>query len=366
VLIPVVPGAGAPPGVDLARLRALVLTSRLELLLLAVGLLVFALAPILDVSSTWEHIDWNGYADSARRWLNGGFLYGSGQLTGPYHPFENGGPGFSYPPAAVLLFVPFVGPGYPAWAIVNAAILATGVIALATREFQRHAPVAAALMLVVLALTRPYIEGLAVGNVNVALAGLFAWAWAFGRGSNALPGVAVAGGIVKPFLGALVFWTDRQHVIVSMLKAIVIAAAVVLVTLPIFGIGPWRDFLTTGRNVQPSCDVSLRAPMCALLPIAGPVTVFVFVAYGVVVSSLAVFARSELLGFAFIVVAMLGAQFEIFNHSFLYAIILGFASASRLATRLADRWSPSPLGSVAAAPREPMGTLEPQGSDGSA
>jgi hypothetical protein len=338
-----------------ARLRALQSAPRLDVALLVLAVAVVVAAPLIDVSSSWAHVDWNGYADAARRWLDGGLLYGSGQLDGPYHPFENSGPGFSYPPPAVLLFAPFVGPGYGAWAAANAAVLVSGVIAMAVREFGQRGALAAALMLLVLAVSRPYLEGLAVGNVNVALAGLFAWAWASGRGSRALPLIAVAGGLVKPFLGALVFWTDRRGVILSMLSAIAIATGLVVVTLPVFGIGLWRDYLTLGRNVQPLCDTSLRPLMCALLPYAGGATVFVIVAYGVIVSSLAVWAESELLGFALIVIAMLGVQFELFNHSFLYAMVLGFAAVSRLVKVLAARRQ-------AAVPRSPAPWAEPAGA----
>jgi hypothetical protein len=309
-----------------------------ELVVLAAAILAMAIIPILDYSSSWAHVDWDSYALGTRHWLETGQLYGAGQLDGPYQPFVNGGAGFSYPPPAVLLFVPFLSVGYLGWAIANTFVLVSGVIAIASREFNRHSALAAALMLLVLAQSRQYIEGLAVGNVNIALAGLFAWTWAFGRGSKAPAYLAVAGGVVKPFLGALVFFTDRRHLLSSIARAAALAIVVVVVTLPFLGTRPWTEYLTVGGNTQPLCSVSLRPLMCVVQPIAGNATTIVIVAYGLIVAALATIAESELLAFALIVMAMLGVQFELFNHSFLYALIFLFAATSRLAQWLQVRF----------------------------
>src|SRR5690349_5625316 len=154
-------------------------------------------APVVDQQVPYEFrlIDWRSYAGAAARFLDGQSLYLASQLSGPYRMFDVAGAGYVYPPPSVLLFLPFLVLGPTGWGVANAALFAIGLGAIVRRDFGQAAPLVFGVALAIVSLTRPYLDGMATGNINVGLAGVFACCWALGRDrSQWLAGV---GAVIK-------------------------------------------------------------------------------------------------------------------------------------------------------------------------
>src|SRR5439155_6538123 len=139
-----------------------------------------------------RHIDWVSYSRAAQRFLDGQSIYIPEQLAGPYEMARIAGLGYVYPPPSILLFVPFLALGPTVWAVANAALFATGLAAMARVGFGQYAGFAFGIALLAAGLTTPYLDAVVMGNINLALAGLFAWTWALGRGSHPLGLLAAA------------------------------------------------------------------------------------------------------------------------------------------------------------------------------
>jgi hypothetical protein len=305
-------------------------------LLIGAGIALIVL-PVMDVARVYNHADWNTYEQAARRWLAGDALYSAEQLAGPYSPIEIVGTGYVYPPPSILLFATFLPVGYLGWTAINVLLLVSGLAAIAVRELGRHAVLGLAVMLVVLAGSRPYIEGIAVGNINLGLAGVFAWAWALGRGSRAVPVLAGIGSAIKLFPAALAFWATPRSAVRAVLTAAGVTSGLAVVTLPLVGLGAWQDYVTAARHAEPICTLSARPLACLVIPFAGDATTLVLLLAGAVLATVAVFARSDVIAFAMIVVAVLVTQLELFSHSFLFVMVLGFAALCRSMRVYSDR-----------------------------
>lgn len=93
------------------------------------GLAVLLIVQEVSVFSSWSNpgCDWAIYRDAALRWLNGGSYFLPHQLLGP-RPLEFGD--VLYPPAALLLFVPFALLPWALWWIVPGAITVGALIRL--------------------------------------------------------------------------------------------------------------------------------------------------------------------------------------------------------------------------------------------
>jgi len=280
-------------------------------------LVFFLAAPFVIpyLSADVVHRDWTTYANAAARFLNHDALYSSMQLAGPYRGVDVAYSGFLYPPTAILVFAAALPFGPDAWTLLNATILGTGILA-ATRGRWWVGEIA----MLLFAVSRPYLEGAQVGNINVGLAGLVAWSWAWGRRPQ-LAVLAALAGLVKVFPAFLLAWP--KPVRRSMLTAAAIAVVVVSATLPILGIRSWLDYVVAGGNFVPTCDMAISPIACSV----GRPATLLLAGVLVVVST---FARHDLVAFGFIVTAMLVVQFEVFPHSALFLLVLGVVAASVL------------------------------------
>ena len=249
---------------------------RLEVLasaaLVATAIVLLVVLPAIDkvTAPPFRGIDWRFYELTANRFLAGQSLYVPRQLAGPFVASDLGINLYLYAPPTVLFLLPFLPIGWLSWTAINAIVFVTGIAAMARRDFGRHWVIAAAIALSIIAVGQPYIEAVVVGNVNLGLAGLFAWAWA-SRGRVGTSGViAAAGALVKVHPISLVALNPRGSIPRALAAALAVLVGVALVTLPIVGIQSWFDYVTAFSNLRPECGVGSHAPACALAEVAGP------------------------------------------------------------------------------------------------
>jgi hypothetical protein len=297
--------------------------------IIAIAIAVYVINPILDqrIPEVFRHIDWVSYSRAAQRFLDGQSIYAPEQLTGPYEMARIAGLGYVYPPPSILLFVPFLALGPTLWAVANAILFASGLAAMARVAFGRYAGLAFGIALLAAGLTTPYLDAMVMGNINLALAGLFAWTWALGRGSKSLGWLAAAGGLVKLHPFALAGWARPRDARRTIGTAIFVAVVVVLVTLPLVGISSWIDYERAATNARPLCGYGLDAVACRLIPVIGGLaTPALLVVAGLLVLA-AIRVEIDVLSFSLIVVAVLIAHPEIFGHTLLLVEVLLFALA---------------------------------------
>ena len=90
---------------------------------------------------------------------------------------------------------------------MNAGLFASGLAAMARRDFGRYAALAFGVALLLFGLSTPYLDAMVMGNSNLGVAGLFAWAWVLGRGARPIGVLAALGGVFKLHPFALAGWT---------------------------------------------------------------------------------------------------------------------------------------------------------------
>jgi Glycosyltransferase family 87 len=306
---------------------------------LLAGVIALILSPVMDnvTRPPFVGIDWRSYVETANRFLAGHSLYDPRQLVAPYSPVDVAPVGYLYAPPTILVFVPFLVLGPVAWAAANALLLATGIGAMAWRDFGRHAAIAAGVAFGVLAVGQPYRQAVVVGNINLGLAGLFAWAWAI-RGQPRLTGlVAGIGALVKLHPIALLALASPQSRVRTALAAVVVIALATIVSLPIVGLTAWGDYLTALANVRPLCGVGSNVLTCALEPVVGPMARVGVLLIAALIVLVALAARNDLLRFALLVLAIFVPLPEMFPHTLLYADVLLFATVCFAYAHLARR-----------------------------
>jgi hypothetical protein len=198
-------------------------------------------------------VDWQTYALAWQRATQGQSIYAPAQVAGSYALKSVVLIGYAYPPATVFLFGPFSSfpAGLVAWITVDLGILLTGVWALITRTWPDRRFLVFAIVLLVLAQFDPLKWGVATGNVSIAIAGGFMWAWLAGP---RLAGVAGAlAGFLKIAPGTLVAFALRSGWR-AVVPGLAVVAVLVLASLPILGVGSWGDYVTAMINAVPTCD----------------------------------------------------------------------------------------------------------------
>jgi hypothetical protein len=207
--------------------------------------------------------------------------------------------GYAYPPASLLLFMPFGSQpvGLCLWLALNIGLLASGVFAILRRELGNDAVLYLGVAILPVILWVGFIEGAMARNVTVGLSGLLAWSWALGRGRTSPVAIAVIG-IAKIFPATLLFWTTPSRLFRSLLTAGLIAGAWILVTLPIVRVEFWVDFFRSMGNVQPNCESYGSSVTCILQPVLGiTLAKMAAVCLAGAIGLGAVFVRKDLLAF---------------------------------------------------------------------
>jgi hypothetical protein len=274
-------------------------------------------------------IDWATYSRAVGRWVTGQAIYPAEQLGGPYYLFTMSGSGYAYPPASVPLMTPFapaVG-GLVLWELLIVGLYLSGLWAVVSLGFPRRRLEAFGVVLLATAFYFPAMQGFVAGNVNMATAGLIAWAWA----GLPRPGI-VAGvfGILKVFPAGVAVLYGARAVVVALTTMVVI----VLVTLPFVGLSSWSDFATALGYSQPACphDALIPSFACFVEPAVGTaVARFASLAVAAVLLVVAAIAGPTLVGVSAVVAAIMVPSADLHFHYWSMVLVLLVIAVARFA-----------------------------------
>jgi hypothetical protein len=286
----------------------------------------------LQAAGQSSFVDWRTYSHAVHRFLAGEPIYAATQLHGPYLMAKTVNIGYSYPPPSLLFLLPFASEpaGLVAWLAINATLLISGVAGILRRELGLGLAWALALTTLSLGIFYPFASGMAVGNVNVAIAGLFAWTWMLRDRAATIGALAGVAAIIKVFPGILIFWPQRRGTARATAVAALIVFALAFASLPLFGTDAWRDFVVALSNQQPTCRNDAVSVACIFVPVVGlGLGKLLGIAIGAVFVVLAVLARSPFVRFACIAGAMLAPVTDGWPHYWLFpyvVIVAGVAS----------------------------------------
>lgn len=311
---------------------------RLQWLLVLIGT-VAALAMV-----TWQvgvlaeanmlYVDWLTYSRAFERLAAGDPIYAGAQLGGPYHMTDTTRIGYSYPPASLPLLAPFAAfpVGLGVWFVLNVGVFLTGLWAVARRELGPWALGGFGLALLCLGILTAWGEGVAGGNINVALAGILAWAWVIGRGRvGAIAGVLA---VAKILPGSLAFWARPSTLARSLTEAAAAALLICVLTLPVVGFDAWSDFFRALGNAEPACAYPVPSVACAVAPAIGMGSAMLLsIAIGIALALAAVLVRDDYYSFCLVTFAWLAPTADLHVHSWLTVFVLAFVGVSRFAGR---------------------------------
>lgn len=238
---------------------------------LATAFLVGTLVSLIPQVTGWPgpFVDWRTYENAAARFLAGGSIYAPQQLAGPYRLTEVLLIGYAYPPASVPLLVPFQGypVGLAAWITVNLGLLLTALWTIVSRTWPAFRLPAFAITLAGLAMFPPFLAGMIAMTTNIGLAGAIGWV-AVGLNSRQAGTLGGVLGIVKVFPAALAF-SAVEGKPRSVATGVLIAAALVVITLPLVGLQSWVDFARALTGAVPDCSGFNVSIACTLAPVIG-------------------------------------------------------------------------------------------------
>jgi hypothetical protein len=282
-------------------------------------------------------VDWITYGNAVARMFTGQALFEASQLSGPYVLTEIGPAGYAYPPASVVLLIPFSGTllGLVAWLALNIGLFISGIWAALRRDLDDRTVVPFAFVLLGLMFFLPFAGGVISANANLANAGIYAWCWAIGRAEGRIGLVAGLAAIVKVFPGALVLWPTGRARRESVVLAIGVAVGLTVVSLPLVGMQSWIDFPIAISNALLSCGEGRYSLPCALQPLLGTSGAkLAAIALGGLVLIAALRTRNDRLAFVLFGVAMLVPVPDMHPHYWLIAyvavvVLIGGLLASR-------------------------------------
>lgn len=344
-----------PAGTAAARMPGMLRSSRPQPLtvlggvavILATVMLVGTFVSLIPQVIVWPgpFVDWRIYEAAADRLLAGAPIYGSAQLSGPYHLTEV--LGYAYPPASVPLMVLFR--GYPlglaAWITLDLGLLVTALWAMASRAWPTYRLFAFAISLAGLAMFAPFLAGMIAMTTNIGLAGAVGWVSVglTSRQAGVLGGVLA---IMKVFAGAVAA-APAEGKAAALGTALVVGAGLVLVTLPMVGPQSWLDFTTALTSAVPDCAELNVSIACTLGPSLGYGWGSIV---GILVGGLAVLGmlacRQPYLLSLLAAVAIMAPANNLHIHYWTIGYVLLIASLARL-TVLARQRNPASAASVA-------------------
>ena len=310
------------------RLRDLALACTLATLTGCFGAYAF----LAEYQTTWDRhlVDWLTYANAVDRWLTGAPIYAPEQLAGPYKLTTAVLIGYAYPPPSLLLFLPFalIPFGGAVWICANVALLVSGMLAITRRQLGSISPLAMVATLFVIAGFRPFAQGVIVGNANIGLAGLMAWAWALGRDGAWIGPAAGLVAFIKVTQASLVAWSARSARATVAVALVMIAVAVI--TLPLFTVDTWSHFATALSNAVPNCapfGIYPYSVACVAGHYVSPsIAKLIGLAIGVGLTALALVARPRLIVFALVILAAIAPVSDLHLHTAVYLLVLAWVA----------------------------------------
>jgi hypothetical protein len=285
------------------------------------------------MAASGGQIDWVTYANAVSRVAAGLPLYADAQLHGAYQLNDMVMSGYAYPPVSLILMAPFASPeiGRVAWLSLGILTFTGGMLAVTRRYHGLRNPYLVALLFVTLAFSGPYTEAVYTGNSSLLLAGFFALSVAYPR--RWAGWTSAVGGLIRitPGAGLMLSWraNGRRQVVVVVAASV----AILVLTIPVFGLETWRDYVASLAGAVPSCDRLVNSPTCYLMPITGLslAKVVVVGAAGILLMG-ALRIRSDLLAALLVSVAIVIPLPDLWPHYLLFPIAALWAV---LAARLA-------------------------------
>ena len=287
------------------------------------AVLLLAALAVFSASSGYGY-DLGAYLSAAARVAAGGTPYQPQTLNGPFNP---GPPGlYLYPPplavllaAVTRLATPVVEAG---WWILRVGLLVVGCAALPVPRWVRGA------VLLVLAVSYPTLIDLNLGNVSllVLVVSCLTWRWLDRPAGGRLTALALA---VRPTLVVVPLWWLARRQWQALAWTVGSGVALVVLTLPLVGLGAYADYLTVVRNLSNVTGVTHNVDLAsaALLLGLGPgiVRPALVLQYALGVGAVALALRQDReAGFVMVTVASLLLAPLIWVH---YLVVLALPAA---------------------------------------
>ncbi len=217
---------------------------RAALPILAILSFAVGVAATIAVAGDTLGYDYQAYVTAAERVLRGQALYDpTVNVAGPFAVYL-------YPPPFAVAFVPFAllpaSAGLWLWIAGCVAITLAAVALLPVRLDVRW------WVLLLAGLDWPVVYAIKLGQIAPFLLLLFALGWR-SLGSDRVVGAVAAVGTLVKLQPALLFgWALLTRRVAVIGVGVLVAAVVVVVTLPFVGLGAWTDFVgTIGRVSAP-------------------------------------------------------------------------------------------------------------------
>jgi hypothetical protein len=209
-----------------------------------VGAIVLATAVVIFVNSRGFGYDYAAYDAAARRIASGVALY----LPGTVEAYARGAYEglYLYPPPLAIALVPLTlvdeHTATVLWMAIRVGLLIFGCAVLPVRSAVRL------LTFAVACVSYPVLFDLNLGNVSIVVFALTALAWRLdGRLASAIVH-AVLIAIRFPFGVFLVLWLAQRRFAI-LLATLVAGAVLIVLSLPIVGVGAYTDYVTILRSL---------------------------------------------------------------------------------------------------------------------
>lgn len=324
---------------------------------LVIGGFVFAghVTRINAVFAEYGHVpfeDWWNASNTADRLLAGRPLYHPAQLSGPYYGPDYTLDGLAYPPPSAVMFIPFRGApvGLILWLVLNVGALATGLLAILRSELGSLAGRAVPFVVGGLLMFPPFAVGVMWANLNVGLAGLFAWCWVErARWTSVGAGV---GAVLKIYPGVLaVFRTRTDGRAMPIAGALLSALGISVLTLPLVGIDAWRDFATALANTRPVCLTDSSSAMCLVEGPLGLTEARLVVTAGCLfLVAMSVLVRNKAWAYTLLAAGLMIPVPDLHFHYWIFAYVAGTAIISNTVALWIRAHRPASASTIAARP----------------
>jgi len=282
-------------------------------------------------------VDWLVYRDTVLRGLAGLSLFDARQLSGQYVMSDVLATGSAYPPPSVVVLLPFsLGlPGLVAWLVLSFGLLVSGLWVALRRDLGVRAPIPVACTILGLLVFLPFANAVITANVNIVLAGIYAWSWALGRSEPRVGILAALGAAMKVVPGVLVLWPTGKARRRSIVMAGLTFAVLTLASVPMVGTGSWVEFVMALANRAPDCVDAPPSIPCIVGPLLGSATgQLVAIAVSLACLGLAIRTRHDRLAFVLFGAAMMAPVANLHLHYWLFAYVAGVVVAGGALARL--------------------------------
>ena len=277
--------------------------------------------------------DWTFYASAVDRWLAGQPIYPGGRIS---TLGSAAGSSYSYPPASVPLMLPFASwpVGAILWETLIVGLLLLGLWRITLIGWPNQPLIAFGIELALMSQLEGVIQGIALGNVNIATAGAIGLVWA---GTRSVAPLAAWLGVVKVFPLAIAAPAGLP----ALRRATGIALGICLVTLPLVGIDSWLDYASGLRASVPLCgdptwvNYSLA---CQVSPMVGPtVAKYLGLVVAGALTVIAIRAGLTFPGMAAAALAIMAPATELHAHYLALVFVVAVIGMATLSRRRVQR-----------------------------